>query len=248
MQRSPNNFYLFFEFVNATDLENLKNARKRFSEQEAWLILKQLISAFQQLYKRQIIHRDLKLANVLIHFPEIPVEIPEECHDDMSARLEYLKSFLGHVDLFNNHFEVKLADFGFAKQVQGVTGSILGAPLFVAPEILKGKAYNNQVDVWSLGVVFFEMLTGFTPFTGKDLLDLQNQIEKGVYRIPKRLKLSLRGLTFLNGCLQYDSNKRLKWDQIFEHEFWKQMPGTEEELHLSFSEVTGHFVLEQSQG
>lgn len=61
----------------------------------------------------------------------------------MSSRLEYLKNFLGQIDLFNNEFEVKLADFGFAKQVQGVTGSILGAPLFVAPEILKGKAYNN---------------------------------------------------------------------------------------------------------
>ena len=185
---------------------------------------------------------------MLIHFPNIPVEIPEEFHDDMSARLEYLKSFLEKVDLFNHDFEVKLADFGFAKQVQDMTETILGAPLFMAPEIMKGKAYNNQVDVWSLGVVFFEMLTGFTPFIGKDKMDLLYQIEKGVYRIPKRLKLSLPGLTFLNGCLQYDSNKRLNWDQIFEHEFWKQMPGTEEELYLYFSEVTGHFVLEQSQG
>ena len=247
MQPSSNYFYLFFEFTNGTDLENLKNARKRFSEQEAWLILKQLISAFQQLYERQIIHRDLKLANVLIHFPEIPVEIPEECHDDMSARLEYLKSFLGQVDLFNTEFEVKLADFGFAKQVQDMANTILGSRLFMAPEIMKGKAYNNQVDVWSLGVVFFEMLTGYTPFTGEDEMDLQNKIEKGVYRISKSLKLSLRGFTFLNGCLQYDSNKRLNWDQIFKHEFWKQMPGTEEELYLSFSEVTGHFLLEQSQ-
>jgi serine/threonine protein kinase len=106
---------MFFEFANATDLENLKIARKRFSEQEAWIILKQLISAFQELYKRELIHRDLKLANVLIHFPDFPIEIPEEYQEDMSARLEYLKSFLGQVDLFNNHFEVKLADFGFAK-------------------------------------------------------------------------------------------------------------------------------------
>jgi len=189
----------------------------------------------------------LKLANVLIHFPEITVEIPEECHDDMSARLNHLKPFLECVDLFNTDFEVKLADFGFAKQVQDMTKTILGAPLFTAPEIMKGKAYNNQVDVWSLGVMFFEMLTGFPPFIGEDKMDLQEKIKKGVYRIPKRIKLSLRGLTFLNGCLQYDSNKRLNWDQIFEHEFWKQMPGTEEELHLSFSEVTGHFVLEQSQ-
>jgi len=124
---------------------------------------------------------------------------------------------------------------------------VLGAPLFIAPEILKGKAYNNQVDVWSLGIIFFEMLTGFTPFNGLDVMDLQNAIERGVYRIPKRLKLSLRGLSFLNGCLQYDSNKRLNWGQIFEHEYLTQMPGHDEEVHLSFSDATGHFIMEINQ-
>jgi len=71
----------------------------------------------------------------------------------------------------------------------------------MAPEILNGKRYNHKADVWSLGVVFFEMITGFTPFTGRDKRDLINNLEKGVYKLPKKLKLSLSGLDFLNNCL-----------------------------------------------
>jgi serine/threonine protein kinase len=71
----------------------------------------------------------------------------------------------------------------------------------MAPEVLNGKRYNHKADVWSLGVIFFEMITGFTPFTGRDKNDLKRNLEKGQYAIPKSLKISLQGLDFLNGCL-----------------------------------------------
>lgn len=71
----------------------------------------------------------------------------------------------------------------------------------MAPEILNGNKYNHKVDVWSMGVVFFELITGFTPFTGTDREDLKKNIEYGAYKIPKRLKLSLQALDFLNRCL-----------------------------------------------
>jgi len=79
-----------------------------------------------------------------------------------------------------------------------------GTPLVMAPEVLNGKLYNHKADVWSLGIVFFEMLTGFTPFTGRDKNDLRRNLEAGFYKLPKTLKLSLQGLHFLNGCLQFD--------------------------------------------
>lgn len=66
----------------------------------------------------------------------------------------------------NTEFEVKIGDLGFAKKVEDLTRTECGTPLNMPPEVLKGQAYNNQVDVWALGVVFFELLTGFTPFTG----------------------------------------------------------------------------------
>jgi serine/threonine protein kinase len=71
----------------------------------------------------------------------------------------------------------------------------------MAPEILQGKAYDHKVDVWSLGAVFYEMLTGFTPFTGKNKADLKLNLEQGNYKFPKQIKMSLEGLDFLNCCL-----------------------------------------------
>lgn len=68
----------------------------------------------------------------------------------------------------------------------------------MAPEILRGKPYDSKVDVWSLGAIFYEMLTGFVPFTGRNQDDLIRNLEKGNYLFPKAIKLSLEGLHFLN--------------------------------------------------
>ena len=61
----------------------------------------------------------------------------------------------------------------------------------MAPEVLNGKKYNHKADVWSLGIVFFELVTGFTPFTGRDRQDLIRNLEKGLYKLPKKLKFTL---------------------------------------------------------
>jgi len=61
----------------------------------------------------------------------------------------------------------------------------------MAPEVLNGKRYNHKADVWSLGVIFFEMITGFMPFTGKNRDDLKKAILKGTYKLPKKLKMSI---------------------------------------------------------
>jgi len=89
----------------------------------------------------------------------------------------------------------------------------------MAPEVIQGRYYNHKADVWSLGIIFFEMLTGFTPFTGRDKNDLTRNIEKGAYSIPKKLKLSLVGLDFLNQCLQYDIENRISWENLLKHPY-----------------------------
>ena len=71
----------------------------------------------------------------------------------------------------------------------------------MAPEILNGQKYNSKVDVWSLGAVFYEMITGAPPFTGSDKESLRRNVQKGSYRIPKHIKLSREGQNFLNCCL-----------------------------------------------
>ena len=73
--------------------------------------------------------------------------------------------------------------------------------------------------MWSLGAVFYEMLTGFTPFTGRNKEDLKRNLEHGDYRFPKHIKMSLEGLDFLNCCLQHDPDDRLSWDDLMKHSY-----------------------------
>ena len=110
----------------------------------------------------------------------------------------------------------------------------------MAPEVLNGKRYNHKADVWSLGIVYFEMLTGFTPFTGRDKTDLKNNLENGQYKLPKKLQLSLQGLDFLNCCLQFEQEKRMSWAELIKHPYITGGDEViEEEMHLSYSQAHG---------
>jgi serine/threonine protein kinase len=82
-----------------------------------------------------------------------------------------------------------------------------------------GKKYNTEVDLWSLGVITYELLTGSPPFLGKNIDEVFNSIKKGVYSLPKNLKVSVEIISFINGLLQYYPEKRLNWEQINSHHF-----------------------------
>ena len=84
----------------------------------------------------------------------------------------------------------------------------------MAPECLRGDVYDHRADVWSIGCLYYEMLTGFPPFTGKNMTNLQENIKRGDYQIPKTIKLSIEGLHFLNSCLQYNPYDRFDWKDM----------------------------------
>ncbi len=71
----------------------------------------------------------------------------------------------------------------------------------MAPEIMSNKSYNYKVDIWSIGIILFEMLTGFVPFTGVTKEDLKKNIQMGYYRIPKELNLSESCIQFFHKCI-----------------------------------------------
>lgn len=89
----------------------------------------------------------------------------------------------------------------------------------MAPEVLEGHKYDHSADVWSLGCIFYEMLTGFCPFTGTSQTNLFENIAKGDYKFPKTLKFSLQGLSFLNMCLQYDHRMRPTLQELAMHPY-----------------------------
>lgn len=147
---------------------------------------------------------------------------------------------------------VVIADLGFAKELEeeDLTKTVCGTPLYMAPEILKGMPYDSKVDVWSLGTVFYEMLTGFTPFTGTSKEDLKRNLERGNYRMPKSIKMSLEGLDFMNCCLQHNPKERMSWPELLKHPYLtydytkdlnKDVNQENDDLLLSYNENAGMY-------
>ena len=159
-----------------------------------------------------VLHRDLKLANILVNFKNIKKDTVFNNKLDFREKKKTC-ALIGNVDVF-------IGDLGFAKEMkEDLTQTMCGTPLYMAPEILKGHQYDSKVDVWSLGTIFYEMLTGFTPFTGTSKDDLKKNLENGNYRLPKSIKISLEGLDFMNCCLQHNPNDRLSWEELLKHQY-----------------------------
>lgn len=89
--------------------------------------------------------------------------------------------------LLDKNGHIKITDFGFAKEVKDVTWTLCGTPDYIAPEVVTTKPYNMSVDWWSLGVLIFEMLTGYTPFYDKTPMKTYENILHGEVRYPSNL-------------------------------------------------------------
>lgn len=208
--------------------------------------MSQIIQGFKALNDMNVLHRDLKLANILVHFKNVDQDV---IFNDI-VQLKKIKKegqLLGNVD-------VVIADLGFAKELEheDLTKTVCGTPLYMAPEILKGMSYDSKVDVWSLGTVFYEMITGFTPFTGTSKEDLKRNLERGNYRLPKTIKMSLEGLDFMNCCLQHNPKDRLSWPELLKHPYLtydytkdirKDQNVDNDDLLLSYNEHAGIYSI-----
>jgi len=112
----------------------------------------------------------------------------------------------------------KIADLGFAKILKdSVTHTVLGTCLTMAPELLENKAYSFECDIWSLGVVFYEMLTGMYPFSGINDMEVLRKIKKGPPNFPGNITVSKQSTDFIMKCLTVDPAKRISWKAIYEH-------------------------------
>ncbi|KAI6794751.1 cAMP-dependent protein kinase type [Hortaea werneckii] len=110
--------------------------------------------------------------------------------------------------LLDRHGHLKITDFGFAKEVPDITWTLCGTPDYLAPEVVSSKGYNKSVDWWSLGILIFEMLAGFTPFwdSGSPLKIYEN-ILKGRVKYPPYIHPDAQDL--LSKLITADLTKRL---------------------------------------
>ncbi|KAI8620655.1 hypothetical protein BC830DRAFT_1225209 [Chytriomyces sp. MP71] len=133
--------------------------------------LAMLASALETLRSLSLIHRDLKPQNLLLDPP--PPGSP-----DVILQSPYMNAPPLVVPALP---VLKLADFGFARALpqQSLASTLCGSPLYMAPEILRGDRYDAKVDLWSLGTILYECMTGRPPFKAQNHIDLLRKIDRG---------------------------------------------------------------------
>ncbi|KAJ3349484.1 Serine/threonine-protein kinase [Entophlyctis luteolus] len=133
--------------------------------------LSQLASALETLRSLSLIHRDLKPQNLLL-------DPPSPSSPDIEIQSAYLNSPSFIIPALP---VLKLADFGFARALpqQSLASTLCGSPLYMAPEILRGDRYDAKVDLWSVGTILYEMITGRPPYKAQNHIDLLRKIDRG---------------------------------------------------------------------
>ena len=221
LKKTINHWYLVTEYVNGGSLQdNLKQYMARFhrpfTEVIVQHLMKQIVSALSYLHFNKIIHRDLKLDNILVNFPS--------SNDKNTLNMMSCT--------------VKIIDFGFATKLnKPLTYTALGTPTNMDPVILENiktgipnAGYNEQVDIWSLGTLCYEMLVGHIPFTGKSFEELFQRVKQGKYSLP--MSLSKEVVSFINGMLQQDPNQRLTAQQLLYHDFLVKHPSQFQSMNV----------------
>lgn len=188
--------YLVLEFLPGGDLASRLQGKPQHTQDSARMVML-LARASHHAHSQGVIHRDLKPANIL-------VEEPAAEEQSSNRPLENL--------------HVKIADFGLAKRIEapGVTetGTILGTPGYLAPEVLTSPEDKLQVspsvDVYSLGAILYEMLTGRPPFRGETAADTLVLVQTDSPITPRKLRPGLsRDLeTICLHCLEKNPRHR----------------------------------------
>ena len=226
--KTKKHFYLVLEYCNGGELKNALDKyklkyNKAFSEEIVQYLMRQIVDAMNYLHSRNIMHRDIKLENILLNYDS----------EEDKNNLNIMKA------------TVKIVDFGFAIYLKhSLTESVVGNPLNMDPLILKkltsnGRikklGYDTKADVWSLGSICYEMLIGKPAFDAEDIDDLVDKIEKGDYRVPKNVSKEI--VSFLNGMLQYDPNIRLSTAQLIKHVFLTENVNNFHKIDVNSDEI-----------
>lgn len=117
-----------------------------------------------------------------------------------------------------HHNVCKIADLGFAKQVkeESMTTTVLGTGLTMAPEVHQEKAYGRKADIWSVGVVFYQLIYGDYPFKGMSDYDILQSI-KNTRPNYSKVNISDKARDFIDRCLTVDPKARISWKEVYSH-------------------------------
>ena len=171
-----------------------------------------------------------QLYRILRKFKKFDEKTAAQILRETISALQYLHSFnppIIHRDikpenlLLNNGGRVLLADFGWSNFNDGdVRKTFCGTPEYIAPEMLSKKGHDTRVDIWSIGVLMFELLAGYSPFVAKSNQDLYLNIKKLKIQWPKDMPPLAKNL--IGKILRLNPSDRPSLEEILNHQWFKQ--------------------------
>ena len=209
--------YLIMEYLPGGDLMNLFIKKDILTEDEARFYIAELILAIESIHKLDCIHRDIKPDNILIDKTG-HIKLSDFGLAKISEKLFEKES--------NNSFVYNNSNENNVNKHEKIY-SCVGTAYYVAPEVLSKVGYGPEIDWWSVGVIFFEMLAGYAPFCSKETSEVCHKILnwKKYLKFPSKIKIS-REAEDLIAKLINNSNIRLGIngaEEIKSHPFFKDL-------------------------
>uniref|UniRef100_A0A4W5R5L4 non-specific serine/threonine protein kinase n=1 Tax=Hucho hucho TaxID=62062 RepID=A0A4W5R5L4_9TELE len=216
-----------FREVRIMKLLNHPNIVKLFEviETEKTLYLIMEYASGGEVFDYLVAHGRMKEKEARAKFRQI-VSAVQYCHQKCIVHRDLKAENL----LLDADMNIKIADFGFSNEftMGNKLDTFCGSPPYAAPELFQGKKYDGpEVDVWSLGVILYTLVSGSLPFDGQNLKELRERVLRGKYRIPFYMSTDCENL--LKKFLILNPTKRGSLEQIMKDR-WMNVGHEEEEL------------------
>uniref|UniRef100_A0A7N8XEI5 MAP/microtubule affinity-regulating kinase 3 n=1 Tax=Mastacembelus armatus TaxID=205130 RepID=A0A7N8XEI5_9TELE len=226
-QLNPTSLQKLFREVRIMKILNHPNIVKLFEviETEKTLYLVMEYASGGEVFDYLVAHGRMKEKEARAKFRQI-VSAVQYCHQKHIVHRDLKAENL----LLDADMNIKIADFGFSNEftVGGKLDTFCGSPPYAAPELFQGKKYDGpEVDVWSLGVILYTLVSGSLPFDGQNLKELRERVLRGKYRIPFYMSTDCENL--LKRFLVLNPGKRGTLEQIMKDR-WINAGFDEEEL------------------
>uniref|UniRef100_A0A8P4KAW0 MAP/microtubule affinity-regulating kinase 3 n=1 Tax=Dicentrarchus labrax TaxID=13489 RepID=A0A8P4KAW0_DICLA len=226
-QLNPTSLQKLFREVRIMKILNHPNIVKLFEviETEKTLYLVMEYASGGEVFDYLVAHGRMKEKEARAKFRQI-VSAVQYCHQKHIVHRDLKAENL----LLDADMNIKIADFGFSNEftVGGKLDTFCGSPPYAAPELFQGKKYDGpEVDVWSLGVILYTLVSGSLPFDGQNLKELRERVLRGKYRIPFYMSTDCENL--LKRFLVLNPGKRGTLEQIM-RDRWINAGSDEEAL------------------
>ncbi|XP_036404391.1 serine/threonine-protein kinase MARK2 isoform X5 [Megalops cyprinoides] len=226
-QLNSSSLQKLFREVRIMKMLNHPNIVKLFEviETEKTLYLVMEYASGGEVFDYLVAHGRMKEKEARAKFRQI-VSAVQYCHQKCIVHRDLKAENL----LLDADMNIKIADFGFSNEftLGSKLDTFCGSPPYAAPELFQGKKYDGpEVDVWSLGVILYTLVSGSLPFDGQNLKELRERVLRGKYRIPFYMSTDCENL--LKKFLILNPSKRGSLEQIMK-DGWMNVGHEDEEL------------------